>query len=251
MSERRVALVTAAAGAGIGAATARRLLSDGFDVVVTDVHERRGNERVEELSQECERPVRFLQLDVSDRDQVGAVVDAVLTDLGRIDVLVNNAGFNKVDPILEMDPSTWDRIIAINLTGAFNCIRAVLPGMVERGSGAIVNVSSAAAWESTTDDGIAYPATKAGLLGLTRAVAAEVGGSGVRVNAVAPGLIYNEFLRRIYPDDFFEKARTQITMGRLGEPADVANLIAFLVSEDASYITGEVYGISGGQSPHA
>jgi 3-oxoacyl-[acyl-carrier protein] reductase len=247
MSERKVALVTAAAGAGIGAATARRLLADGFDVVVTDVHERRGAERVEELSQEFGRPVQFMPLDVSDRDQVNDVVKAV----GEIDVLVNNAGFNKVEPIVEMDPTTWDRIIAINLTGAFNCMHAVLPGMVARGRGAIVNVSSAAAWESTTDDGVVYPATKAGLLGLTRAAAAEVGGSGVRVNAVAPGLIYNDFLRRIYPDDVFEKARSQITMGRIGEPSDVANLIAFLVSDDASYITGEVYGISGGQSPHA
>lgn len=244
-----IAVVTGAAGAGIGSAVGERLLARGMHVVLTDSHERRCKQQVDRFSEHGDRVIG-IPMDVSDRSEVAKVLGNVTERFGRIDILVNNAGWNKIEPVSEIAYETWHRCIDTNLNGTFNCMREALPGMIERRKGIVVNISSAAAWESTADDGVAYPAAKAGILGLTRAVAAEVGPFGVRVNAVAPGLIYNEFLQRIYPDDFFEKASKETPLGRLGTPADVAALVSFLASEDASFITGEVYGISGGQSPH-
>ncbi|MQA81538.1 MAG: SDR family oxidoreductase [Streptosporangiales bacterium] len=248
----KVALVTAAAGAGIGAAVARRLAADGMDVVVTDAHERRCGELARALEDEFGRPFLARTLDVTDYDAVGHVVDDVVAEKGTVDVLVNNAGWSRIEPVAEMSVETWRRCLDVDLSGTFHCMRHVLPVMVERGSGAIVNVSSIAAWESSEEHGAAYSAAKAGVLALTRVAAAENGRHGVRVNAVAPGLIYNEFLRRVYPDSFFSGyAENRSRVGRVGEPADVAALVSFLAGDDSGYVTGEVYGISGGVAPHA
>lgn len=252
MSERKVAIVTAAAGAGIGAAVARRLAADDFDVVVTDAHERRCQEFADQLADEHDRPFMSRPLDVTDFDAVGEVVRDVADHHGHIDVLVNNAGWNKIEPVAEMSLETWQTCLDVDLNGTFHCMRQVLPVMHDNGGGAIVNITSIAGWETSTEHGAAYSAAKAGVMALTRVAAAESGRHGVRVNAVAPGLIYNDFLRRIYPDDFFEGyAENRSLVGRIGEPEDVANLVAFLVSDDAGYITGEVYGVSGGVFPHA
>ena len=250
--ERRVALVTAAAGAGIGAAIARRLADDGYDVVITDAHARRCGEFAKQLADEYAREFLSMPLDVTDFDAVGAVTEAVVERRGRIDVLVNNAGWSRIEPVAEMTPETWRRCLDVDLNGTFYAMRHVLPHMIARGSGAIVNISSIAAWETTTEHGAAYSAAKAGVLALTRVAAAENGKHGIRVNAVAPGLIYNDFLRRIYPDTFFDGyAQSRSRVGRVGQPRDVADLVAFLVSDRAGYITGEVYGVSGGVSPNA
>ena len=250
--ERRVALVTAAAGAGIGAAIARRLADDGYDVVITDAHARRCGEFAKQLADEYAREFLSMPLDVTDFDAVGAVTEAVVERRGRIDVLVNNAGWSRIEPVAEMTPETWRRCLDVDLNGTFYAMRHVLPHMIARGSGAIVNISSIAAWETTTEHGAAYSAAKAGVLALTRVAAAENGKHGIRVNAVAPGLIYNDFLRRIYPVTFFDGyAQSRSRVGRVGQPRDVADLVAFLVSDRAGYITGEVYGVSGGVSPNA
>ena len=250
--ERRVALVTAAAGAGIGAAIARQLATEGYDVVITDAHERRCGAFAQQLTDEYGREFLSMPLDVTDFDAVGAVTDAVVTRRGRIDALVNNAGWSKIEPVAEMAPETWRRCLDVDLNGTFYAMRHVLPHMIARGSGAIVNISSIAAWETTAEHGAAYSAAKAGILALTRVAAAENGRHGIRVNAVAPGLIYNDFLRRIYPDAFFDGyAESRSLVGRVGQPQDIANLVSFLVSDRAGYITGEVYGISGGVSPNA
>ena len=250
--ERRVALVTAAAGAGIGAAIARRLAADGYDVVITDAHARRCGEFAGRLADEHAREFLSMPLDVTDFDAVGAVTDAVVERRGRIDVLVNNAGWSRIEPVAEMTPETWRRCLDVDLNGTFYTMRHVLPHMIARGSGAIVNISSIAAWETTAEHGAAYSAAKAGVLALTRVAAAENGRHGIRVNAVAPGLIYNDFLRRIYPDTFFDGyAESRSLVGRVGQPRDVADLVSFLVGDRAGYITGEVYGISGGVSPNA
>ena len=250
--ERRVALVTAAAGAGIGAAIARRLAADGCDVVITDAHARRCGELAGRLADEHGREFLSMPLDVTDFDAVGAVTDAVVERRGRIDVLVNNAGWSRIEPVAEMTPETWRRCLDVDLNGTFYAMRHVLPHMIARGAGAIVNISSIAAWETTAEHGAAYSAAKAGVLALTRVAAAENGRHGVRVNAVAPGLIYNDFLRRIYPDTFFDGyAESRSLVGRVGQPRDIADLVSFLVGDRAGYITGEVYGISGGVSPHA
>jgi 3-oxoacyl-[acyl-carrier protein] reductase len=252
MSAAPVVLVTAGAGAGIGSAVVRELASDGWDVVITDAHERRCGELAAELEQEHGRPFLALALDVTDFDAVGNVVAEVVRQRGRIDGLVNNAGWNKIEPIAEMDPETWRRCLDVDLTGTFHCLRQVLPVMIEAGRGSVVNMASIAAWETSQEHGGAYSAAKAGVIALTRVTAAEVGRSGIRVNAIAPGLIYNDFLRKIYPEEFFESyAERRSLVGRVGQPEDVAALAGFLLSDRAGYITGEVYGVSGGVAPLA
>lgn len=251
MTERQVAIVTAAAGAGIGAAVARRLAGDGMDVVVTDAHERRCGEFAERLGDEYGRAFLALPLDVTDADGAERVVATVVERKQRVDVLVNNAGWSRIEPVAEMSMETWQRCLDIDLTGTFCCMRQVLPHMIAQRSGAIVNVASIAAWETSEEHGAAYSAAKAGVLALTRVAAAENGRHGVRVNAVAPGLIYNDFLRKIYPDAFFEGyAENRSKVGRVGAPEDVAAVVSFLAGRESGYVTGEVYGVSGGVAPH-
>ena len=164
---------------------------------------------------------------------------------GRLDVLVNNAGWSKIEPVAEMSPQTWQRCLDVDLTGTFVCMRYALPAMIAGGGGSIINISSIAAWEMSTEHGAAYSAAKAGVLALTRVAAAENGAHGVRVNAVAPGLIYNDFLRKIYPEEFFDNyVADKAFLGRIGRPADIASMVSFLASDEASYITGEVFTVS-------
>ncbi len=251
MTERKVAIVTAAAGAGIGAAIARQLAEDGMDVVITDAHERRSHEFASELSESFGREFLSIPLDVTDEAAVKQCMDKIVAERGRLDVLVNNAGWSKIEPVAEMSLETWDKCLAVDLTGSFLCMRYALPHMIERNSGAVVNISSISAYETSTDHGGAYSAAKAGVLALTRVAAAENGKYGIRVNAITPGLIYNDFLRKIYPPEFFDGyAKERSLVGRIGRTEDVAHLVSFLASDKAGYITGEVYGISGGVCPH-
>ena len=248
-NDLRVALVTAAAGAGIGAAVARRLATDGLDVVVTDAHERRCREFARALSEDLGRDVAAYHLDVTDHGQARAVIDDVVGSRGRLDVLVNNAGWSKIEPVAEMSLETWQRCLDVDLTGTFVCMRYALPAMIAGGGGSIVNISSIAAWEMSAEHGAAYSAAKAGVLALTRVAAAENGRHGVRVNAVAPGLIYNDFLRKIYPEEFFRNYLSDTAfLGRIGQPADVASMVSYLASDEAAYVTGEVLTVSGGVS---
>jgi 3-oxoacyl-[acyl-carrier protein] reductase len=252
MSDTKVAIVTAAAGAGIGSAIARQLAADGMRVVITDLHEGRMAKLSEELSQGAGFECPWYRLDVSDHAEVEAVFGAIAARFGRIDALVNNAGWSKIEPVAEMSLATWQKCIDIDLTGTFSCMRFALPHMIAAKSGAIVNISSISGWEMTTEHGAAYSAAKAGVMALTRVAAAENGRHGIRVNAIAPGLIYNEFLRRIYPEEFFEGyLEKKAVLSRLGRPEDVAHLASFLVGDRAGYITGETYGVSGGVHPHA
>ena len=245
----RVALVTAAAGAGIGAAVARRLAHDGLDVVVTDAHQRRCQEFADALAGEVGREISAHHLDVTDHDQVRAVMSEVAAVKGGLDVLVNNAGWSRIEPVAEMSLETWQRCLDVDLTGTFVCMRHALPAMIAGGGGSIINISSIAAWEMSTEHGAAYSAAKAGVLALTRVAAAENGAHGVRVNAVAPGLIYNDFLRRIYPEEFFDDYLSRkAVLDRIGQPDDVAGMVSFLASNEASYVTGEVFTVSGGVS---
>ena len=246
-AETPVALVTAAAGVGIGAAVARRLARDGLDVIVTDAHERRCRDFAAVLKEETGREVSAYELDVTDHAQVAAVVSDAAERAGRLDVLVNNAGWSKIEPVSQMSTETWQRCLDVDLTGTFVCMRAALGPMIERGGGSIVNISSIAAWEMSSEHGAAYSAAKAGVLALTRVAAAENAEHGVRVNAVAPGLIYNDFLRRIYPQEFFDGYLAEKAfLGRIGQPEDVASMVSFLASSESSYVTGEVFTVSGG-----
>lgn len=249
---RKVAVVTAAAGAGIGAAIVTALAEDNWDVVVTDAHPRRVGEHVDRLSERHGREFLGIVLDVTDFDAVSSAADQAQAWRGSIDGLVNSAGWNKLEPIHEMSPETWRRTIDVDLNGTFNCLRSFLPKMIAGGGGSVVNISSIAAWETSTDHGAAYSAAKSGVNALTRVAAAEMGQFGIRVNAIAPGLIWNEFLTKSYPAEFFDGyAQRRSRVGRVGEPEDIGNLAAFLMSPKAGYITGEVYGISGGVLPNA
>ena len=179
MTNRKVALVTAAAGAGFGAAISRQLAKAGLDVVITDAHERRCGELATELAEKYGREFLSLPLDVTDFEAVGIVVNEIVKQYGRLDVLVNNAGWNKLEPVAEMSPETWRLCLDVDLNGTFNSMRHVLPEMIKRNSepetsaGVIVNISSIAAWETSTEHGAAYSAAKAGILALTRVAAAE------------------------------------------------------------------------------
>jgi 3-oxoacyl-[acyl-carrier protein] reductase len=250
--ERRVVMVTAGAGAGIGSAIVRQLADSGWEVVITDAHGRRCLELGTELSELHGRQFLAIPLDVTDFDAVGRTVRAIADRYGRLDALVNSAGYNKLEPLISMDPETWQRCLDVDLTGTFNCLRHALPVMIKGTGGAVVNISSIAAWETTTDHGAAYSAAKAGVTALTRVAAAEMGPHSIRVNAIAPGLIYNPFLLKSYPAEFFDGyAERRSLVGRVGRPEDIAALAEFLLSDRAGFITGEVYGISGGVLPHA
>jgi 3-oxoacyl-[acyl-carrier protein] reductase len=247
----QVAIVTAAAGAGIGQAIVRRFAAEGAHVVISDAHAKRPLTLAEELSREHGREFLGLQVDATDQAQVERMVQMTVEKYGRVDILVNNAGINKLAPAWEMSAETWDFVIRTNLYSTFYCTRAVLPYMVQQRSGKIVSLASVAGWIGSSDGEAHYCAAKAAVMGYTRAVAAEVGKYGIRVNAIAPGLIYNEFLRRIYPDDMFKSVEKRTPLGRVGKPEDIANLALFLVSDESSFITGEVMCCSGGLYMHA
>jgi 3-oxoacyl-[acyl-carrier protein] reductase len=231
--ENRVAIITAAAGAGIGRAVATRFLEEGAQVVVTDAHPRRTAEVAAELGKQFKREVLGIAVDVTQRAQIEDAVARTIDKHGRVDILFNNAGINKLEPIWECKDETWDLVINVCLRGTFWTMRAVLPHMIKQGKGAIVNMASAAGWIAASDGEAPYSAAKAGVMGLTRAASAEVAGKGIRINAIAPTVIYNEFLERIYPPGMFEAAKRR-------------NLALFLASDMSSYITGEVISISGG-----
>lgn len=249
-TQGEVALVTAAAGAGIGRAVATRLGVEGAQLVISDAHERRVKETAEQLSTELGREVLALQVDVADEHQVQAQVDLAMERFGRVDILCNNAGFLQEARVWEMPVDVWHRVVDVNLTGSFLTSRAVLPHMIERRSGVIINIASINAFRGVERQSH-YAAAKAGVAALTRATAEEVGQFGVRVAAVSPGWVYNPFLERAAGDreEFHrvvQAVAAETPMGRLGQPEDIANVVAFLASEQAGFITGEVVGVTGG-----
>lgn len=249
-SKGEVALVTAAAGAGIGRAVAMRLGTAGAELVISDAHERRAKEAAEQLSTALGREVFGLQVDVANENDVQAQVDMALDRFGRVDILCNNAGFLQEARVWEMPTEVWHKVVDVNLTGPFLTSRAVLPHMIAQRSGVIVNVSSINAYRGIERQSH-YAAAKAGVAALTRTTAEEVGQFGIRVAAVCPGWVYNPFLERAVGDkEAFQRivrdVEGQTPLGRLGDPTDVADLVAFLASEQASFITGEVVGVTGG-----
>jgi 3-oxoacyl-[acyl-carrier protein] reductase len=246
--EGKVAIVTAAAGGGIGKATATRLAEEGAIVVVTDSHERRTRETVEELSDRFPGRIDGFALDVTCPDDIERITREVLLKRGRIDILVNNAGINVLGAVDKISIEDWARIFDVNLTGAFHLIRAVLPSMRKQRSGAIINVSSVAAWSMLGGSDAPYAAAKAGMLALTRAVAAESGPDGIRCNAVAPGIVLTKWVEKNMAGVARQADHTPLR--RLGKPEDIAATIAFLASDDASFITGEAITVSGGLYMH-
>ena len=243
--EGKVAIVTAAAGAGIGQATVRLLAEDGASVVVSDAHQRRTMEVAEALRSEGYKAIG-IPCDVTDREQVENLVKRALEEWGRIDILVNNAGINRTAPVHEMSDEDWDTVINVNLTGTFYCTRAVLPTMIKQNYGRVVSISSTAAWATSNQNEAPYCAAKAGIIAFTRCVALETAKYDITVNAIAPGFVPNPFLEKIYSKERLEWRLSTIPKGRGAKPEEIGNVILFLVSDEGSYITGETIAVSGG-----
>jgi 3-oxoacyl-[acyl-carrier protein] reductase len=239
----KVVVVTAAAGTGIGFATARRCAEEGAVVVISDTHERRLAEAADQL--EADSGIRPLALvcNVTDESDVQALYDRAVAEHGRIDVAVNNAGLGGSAAILDMSDEEWSTVLDVTLTGTFRCVRAAMRHMAARRSGIIVNNSSVLGWRAQVEQAH-YAAAKAGVMALTRTAAAEGAELGIRVNAVAPSLALHPFLNRVMSDEALEELRRQELFGRGAETWEVANVIVFLASDYSSYMSGEVVSVS-------
>jgi 3-oxoacyl-[acyl-carrier protein] reductase len=239
----KVAVVTGAAR-GIGKAVAAHLASEGATVVIADINEKAAGETAAEL-EAAGRTAMGCPLDVTSPAQVATMVEAVLARYGRIDILINNAGITRDALILRMKEEEWDQVLSVNLDGAFHCARAVLrPMLKQKQGGRIINIASVVG--SMGNAGQAnYVASKAGLIGLTKALAREVASRSITVNAVSPGFIETEMTAGL-PDNAKQAYLSQIPLARFGTAAEVAAAVGFLASEGAGYITGQVIHVNGG-----
>ncbi|MDV7219834.1 SDR family oxidoreductase [Streptomyces prunicolor] len=244
----RTAVVTAAAGAGIGGATARRFLQEGARVLISDAHARRLKEYEAELAGEFgSESVAALPCDVTDEAQVQGLFDAAVAAHGRLDVVVNNAGLGGTSDLVDMTDEQWSKVLDVTLNGTFRCTRAALRAMRESGGGVIVNNASVVGWRAQAGQAH-YAAAKAGVMALTRCAAIEAAEYGVRVNAVSPSLAMHPHLVKVTTPELLAELTAREAFGRYAEPWEVANVIVFLASDYSSYMTGEVVSVS---SQHA
>jgi 3-oxoacyl-[acyl-carrier protein] reductase len=239
----KAVLVTAAAGTGIGFATARRCLEEGARLFVSDVHERRLGEAVERLRAINPDGVEAKVCDVTREPDVRALVSAAIAGMGRVDVLVNNAGLGGSASVVAMTDEQWHQVLDVSLTSVFRMTRAMLPHMYERGSGVIVNNASVLGWRAQALQAH-YAAAKAGVMAFTRCAAIEAAEHGVRINAVAPSIAMHAFLNRVTSAEVLAELERREAFGRTAETWEVANVIVFLASELSSYMTGEVVSVS-------
>ncbi len=242
--ENKVALVTGAAS-GIGAATALALAKNGADVIVNHLQSAPEAGAIVGRIEELGRKALALDCDVSSHSAVTDMVKLALEEFGQIDLLVNCAGVTADAVIWKMSETDWDTVLNINLKGCFNLINAVAPHMRERKFGRIVNISSINGLRGKFGQAN-YAASKAGIIGLTKSTARELGKYHITVNAVAPGMILTDMMKHL-PEEVKEKALAETALGRLGEPEDIAEVVVFLCSASAKHITGEVIKVDGGQ----
>ncbi|MEZ4500363.1 MAG: 3-oxoacyl-[acyl-carrier-protein] reductase [Thermomicrobiales bacterium] len=239
----KVAIITGGTR-GIGLAIARRLASDGYDLVLSY----RGDAAVADAAAHelasTGRNIRVLASDVSDADSAGALIEHTITEFGRIDALINNAGITRDTLIMRMSEDDWDSVLTTNLKGAFLCSKAAIRPMLRQRSGRIVNITSVVGLVGNAGQAN-YAAAKAGLVGLTKSTAKEVGSRGITVNAIAPGFIETR-LTDVLSDELKDTLLKTVPLGRFGTPEDVSGAVAFLLSPDAAYITGHVLTIDGG-----
>lgn len=238
--DQKIAIVTGA-GQGIGRAIAERLAADGATVVVTDINEGAAKDTAAALGNDSVG----LHTDVTDRDSVNAMVAQVTARFGRIDVLVNNAGWDKAEPFVDSEPETWDRVIQINLYGVLNTCKAVLPIMAAQGSGRVVNLGSDAGRVGSSGEAV-YSAAKGAVIAFTKATAREMARSQVAVNCVCPGPTDTALFASMGGDKLREALTKAIPLRRLGQPDDIANAVAFYASDEAAFITGQTVSVSGG-----
>ena len=236
-------VVTAAAGTGIGFATAKRCAEEGARVVISDHHERRLAEAADTIAAGVGERPHTIVCDVTDDDAVRALVDGSAEALGGIDVMVNNAGLGGEVDLVDMTDDQWDVVLDVTLNGTFRTTRAALRHMLPRGRGVIVNNASVLGWRAQRGQAH-YAAAKAGVMALTRCAAIEAADAGVRVNAVAPSLATHPFLTKVMSDDLLAELEAKEAFGRGATPWEVANVIVFLASDYSSYMTGEVVAVS-------
>lgn len=238
----KTAIVTGA-GQGIGRVTALRFAREGARVAVVELVEETGRAVAEEIADLGGKAI-FVKTDVSQRDQTQKMAETVHGHFGRIDVLLNNAGILRDAQLHKMTEQDFDAVVAVNLKGTFNCTQAMAPIMIEQGSGRIINVSSVVGLYGNFGQ-TNYVATKAGVIGMTKVWARELGRKGICVNAVAPGFISTEMVQQM-PEKIVEQMVSRVPLGRLGDPEEVASVYVFLASDEAGYINGTVISVDGG-----
>ncbi|MFQ5885318.1 MAG: SDR family NAD(P)-dependent oxidoreductase [Thermoplasmata archaeon] len=243
MSDTEVALVTGASK-GIGKAIALRLAEDGYDIAVNYLTHEDEAKAVSSEIQNMGRNSSIYNVDVADHEMVQKMVERISEEIGSVSVLINNAGVYQRATIDELSKEDWQRTIDVNLTGCFNCAKAVIPEMKRIGKGSIVNISSMLAFKGT-NHGAHYAASKAAIIGFTKSLAQELSPHGITVNAVAPGAIETAIIAYDSPAD--RKKREETTpLRRVGQPEEIASAVSFLVSKEAKYITGETLHVNGG-----
>lgn len=239
----KVALVTGSAR-GIGRAIAERLAQQGADLIIADLRAELAAATAQEIAAATGRRVTSIAVDVSNSASVKAMVDQALTDFGHIDILVNNAGLTRDNLIMRMEEADWDLVLGINLKGVFNCSKAVVRPMMKQRSGRIINISSVSGLAGQAGQAN-YSASKAGVIGLTKALARELGSRTITVNAVAPGFILTDLTKDL-PEELKEATMKAVPLGRWGTTQEIASAVAFLASDEAGYITGHVLSVDGG-----
>jgi 3-oxoacyl-[acyl-carrier protein] reductase len=239
----KVVMITGAAR-GIGKNAAKMFLANGAKVAVCDVNETQLQEAAQDLNPTGALPLLTVAANVTDRASVERAVKTVTGKWGRVDVLINNAGITRDALLAKMVESDFDKVIDVNLKGVFNCTQAVLPAMVAQGRGAIINTSSIVGVYGNVGQ-TNYAAAKAGMIGMTKTWAKELGRKGITVNAVAPGFTMTEMLATV-PEKILDSIKEKTPMKRLGSPDDIGNAYMFLASEAATFVTGQVLGVDGG-----
>ncbi|MCM3452926.1 3-oxoacyl-ACP reductase FabG [Heyndrickxia oleronia] len=238
----KVAIITGAAN-GIGFAAAKRFAEEGAKVVIADFNEAEGVMRQTELSEEG-YDVVFVQVDVSNKDSVGMMVEQVVSTFGTVDILINNAGITRDAMLTKMKQEDFQQVLDVNLTGVFNCTQAVAPFMIDQGKGKIVSTSSVSGVYGNVGQ-TNYAAAKAAIIGMTKTWAKELGRKGINVNAVAPGFTETNMVATV-PEKVVEAMKASIPMQRLGKPEDIANAYLFLASNESDYVNGIVLHVDGG-----
>ncbi len=241
--DNKIAVVTGSAQ-GIGRAIAETLAQRGAHVVVADINLEKAEATAQAIATSTGRRVIAVQTNVTDNASVQSMIDRTLKEFGQIDILVNNAGTTRDNLIVRLSDADWDLVLGVNLKGAFNCSKAAVRPMMKRRFGRIVNISSISGLAGQAGQ-TNYSSSKAGLIGFTKALAKEVGGRGITVNAVAPGLVPTD-LTATLPQNMLDEAIKMTPLGRLGAVEDIAYAVAFLVSDEAAFITGQVLSVDGG-----